>query len=130
MAKAKVGPAGIEYIQGSLLKPKKQNGHSHGNYLIATHRTAPTESDQCQRLYSRPADTYKRTGTPSENEQLARLRFSTVSAAVLARSRDLSKVASDQAAFVAQKDQPYGKRTMKAYLWMVCGDAYDTEHQG
>ena len=50
MAKAKVGAAGIEYIQGALKRPKKQNGHNHGNYLVMTHRTAPTESENCQRI--------------------------------------------------------------------------------
>ena len=25
---------------------------------------------------------------------------------------------------------PKGKRTMKAYLWKVCGQEYDAEHQG
>ena len=128
MAKAKVGPAGIEYIQGSLLKPKKQNGHSHGNYLIATHRTAPTQSDQCQRLYSRPADAYKRSTSPNADELAARLRFSTVAGMVKARKLDLSKVATDQAAFLAQKDSPNGRKTMKAYYWMVCGDEYDAQH--
>ena len=36
----------------------------------------------------------------------------------------------DQPAFKAQKDQPGGKKTMKAYYWKVCGDAYDEAHQG
>ena len=30
--------------------------------------------------------------------------------------------------FLAQKDSPLGKKTFKAYLWQVCGDAYDAEH--
>ena len=33
MAVMKVGAAGIETISGALKRPKKQNGHSHGNYL-------------------------------------------------------------------------------------------------
>jgi hypothetical protein len=37
-------------------------------------------------------------------------------------------IASDQAAFIAQKDAPNGKTTLQAYLWKVCGDAYDAEH--
>ena len=52
MAKAKVGAAGIEYIQGALKRPKKQDGHNHGNYLVATHRTAAMTNPNCQRLYS------------------------------------------------------------------------------
>ena len=31
MAKAKIGAAGIEYIQGALKKPKKVNGHNHAD---------------------------------------------------------------------------------------------------
>ena len=37
---------------------------------------------------------------------------------------------SDQAAFLAQKDQPGGKKTMKSYLWSICAAAYDAEHNG
>ena len=36
--------------------------------------------------------------------------------------------AADRAAFLEQKDTAGGKKTMKAYLWKVCGDAYDTAH--
>ena len=32
MAKATVGAGGIEYIQGALKRPKKQNGHKHGTF--------------------------------------------------------------------------------------------------
>ena len=127
MAKAKVGPAGIEYIQGSLMKPKKKDGHKCGNYLIATHRTAATQSDECQRLYSRTAHAYKRSTPVSTNERAARVRFVAVGAAVRARMDDLSHIAQDQQAFLAQKDQPYGKKTLKAYLWSVCGDEYDAQ---
>ena len=129
MAKAKVGPAGIEYIQGSLMKPKKQDGHSHGNYLIATHRTAPTTSNQCQRLYSRTADAYKRSTPVGADELAARRRFVAVHAAVITRSKDLNHITSDQQAFIAQKDSPYGRKTLNAYLWKICGEAYD-EQQG
>ena len=34
----------------------------------------------------------------------------------------------DRAAFLEQKDTAGGKKTFKAYLWKVCGDAYDTAH--
>jgi hypothetical protein len=37
-------------------------------------------------------------------------------------------ISADQAAFLAQKDQPNGKKTMRAYLWAVCGAAWDAEH--
>ena len=116
---------GIQYVQGSLAKPKKVDGHSHGDYLIGTHRTAATENPDCTRLYIRKADTYKRSTQPSSNELNARVRFTEVAALVKARKSDLTKIAQDQAAFVAQKDTAGGKKTMKAYLWKVCGDQYD-----
>ena len=127
MAKAKVGAAGIEYIQGSLKKPKKSNGHKHGNYLIATHRTAATESSDCQRLYVRDSDAYKRSTPLSEDELAARARFTAVQAAVRARAKNMTLIAQDQEDFLAQKDGPYGRKTMRAYLWKVCGEAYDAQ---
>ena len=130
MAKAKVGAAGIEYIQGALKRPKKMNGHNHGNYLVATHRSAPTQNPDCQRLYTFDADRYKRSTPASTNEVAKRNRFASVRAAVAARSKDLMKISADQAAFAAQKDLPNGKTTMNAYLWKVCGEEYDAEHQG
>ena len=44
---------------------------------------------------------------------------------VKARKADLTKIAADQAAFIAQKDLPNGKKTLKAYYWLVCGNEYD-----
>jgi hypothetical protein len=129
MAKVTYSP-GIEFVQGSLAKPKKQDGHNHGDYLIGTHRTAPTTNPNCTRLYIRTADTYKRTGTPSADELAARARFSAVSKAVKERKEDLQYIASDNAAFLAQKDLANGKKTMRAYLWAVCGAQYDQAHQG
>ena len=125
MAHATIGAAGIEYIQGALKKPKKQNGHKHGNYLIMTHRTAPTTNPNCQRIYSKPQDAYTRTTPVTADEQVIRTRFKKVSKAVAVRRKDLNHVATDLAAFKAQKDTPNGKKTLLAYLWMVVGDAYD-----
>ena len=121
---------GIQYVQGSLAKPKKVEGHNHGDYLIGTHRSAPTQNPNCTRLYVRKGDTYNRTTTPSVDELTARARFAAVRAAVAERKDDLKFISSDQAAFIAQKDTAGGKKTMNAYLWMVCGAAYDAEHQG
>ena len=59
---------------------------------------------------------------------VCRLRASEVAAAVLTRSKDLMQISSDQAAFITQRDTAGGKKTMKAYLWKVCGDAYDAQH--
>ena len=130
MAKAKVGAAGIEYIQGALKRPKKMNGHNHGNYLVATHRSAPTESPDCQRLYTFDSDRYKRSTPVTTEETRIRNRFSAVAAAVSARSKDLMKISADQAAFAAQKDAPNGKKTMRAFLWKLEKEAYDAEHNG
>ena len=127
MAKAKVGAAGIEYIQGALKRPKKQDGHNHGNYLVATHRTAATTNPNCQRLYSFDADRYKRSTPVTTKEVNIRNRFRAVAAMVIERKEDLTKVTTDQAAFLAQKDLANGKKTMKAYLWSVCGAEYDAQ---
>ena len=119
---------GIDYVQGSLAKPTVKNGHSCGTYLIGTHRTAPTQSEDCTRLYVREADTYKRTGQPSSRELAARARFTAVAAAIKVRKADLMKVTEDEANFLAQKNLPGGKQTLQAWYWMVEGAAYDQEH--
>ena len=129
MAKATVGAAGIEYIQGAMLKPKKANGHKHGNYLIMTHRSAPTTNPNCQRIYSKPADAYTRSTPVTADELAVRNRFAEVSRQVNTRAHNMSTYPSDYAAFQAQKDQPGGKKTFKAYLWKVLGEVYD-ENQG
>ena len=110
------------------MKPKKQEGHKCGNYLVATHRTAPTTSGNCQRLYAKRSDAYERSTSPGANELRARARFTAVAAAVKARSKNLSLMTSDQQAFLAQNDLADGKKTLKAYYWKVCGDEYDQEH--
>ena len=119
---------GIDYVQGSLAKPKVKEGHTCGTYLIGTHRTAATTNPNCTSLYVREADTYKRTSQPSSKELAARARFTAVSAAIKTRKADLMKVTEDEAAFMAQKNLPGGKKTLKAWYWMVEGNAYDQEH--
>ena len=121
---------GIDYVSGSLSKPKVKNGHSCGTYLTGTHRTAATENPNCTRLYIRDAETYKRTTPVTDKEQAARSRFQSVAAAVKVRSKNLSTLTTDQAAFEEQKNEAQGKKTFKAYLWKVCGDAYDQQHNG
>ena len=128
MARAKVGAGGIEYIQGALKRPKKVNGHNHGNYVVMTHRTAETENPNCQRVYTFDSDRYKRSTPVSTKEMRIRVRFAAVAAAVAARKDSLEYASSDQAAFLAQKDSANGKKTMKSYLWSVCAAAYDAEH--
>ena len=129
MGKVTYAP-GIQYINGALAKPKKQNGHKHGDYLIGTHRTAPTESNECTRIYIRKADTYDRATQPTGDELKARERFAAVAAMVKARKGDLSQISQDQEDFLAQKDTAGGKKTMRAYLWLICGQEYDAQHQG
>ena len=128
MAVMKVGAAGIETISGAMKRPKKIDGHNHGNYLVATHRVASSENPNCQRVYSFDSERYKRTKPLTENEQLARARFSAVAALVKARRKNLQTITADQQAFAEQKDTAGGRKTFKAYLWQVCGEEYDSQH--
>ena len=121
---------GIDYVSGSLAKPKKKDGHACGTYLTGTHRVAATQNPNCTRLYIREANVYERTTPLSSAELDARARFTAVAAAVKARKQDLSQITQDQINFEAQKDQAGGKTTMKAYLWKICGEKYDSEHAG
>ncbi len=129
MGKVTYSP-GIEYVNGALAKAKKKDGHRCGDYLIGTHRTAATQNPNCTRLYIRKGTSYERTSPLTSNELDARARFAAVAAAVKARKSDLNKITTDQQNFAAQKETAGGKKTMKAYLWKVCGDEYDQAHQG
>ena len=125
MAKV-VWSAGIDSVSGALSKPGKSGQHSCNKMLLGTHRTAATQSSDCNRLYLRKKVT--RSIAPGEDELMARIRFTAVAQMVRTRSRDLSKISQDQRTFLAQKDLAGGKKTMKAWYWMVCGDQYDAEH--
>ena len=127
MAIAKLNPM-YEYVSGATAKPVKKNGHNHGHYVVNTHRKAATTSPFCTRVYTPDSDRYTRTTPPSVKEINIRNRFSAVSAMVIARREDLTKVTTDQAAFLAQKDLANGKKTMRAYLWYVCGQEYDAQN--
>ena len=120
--------AGIDHVSGALSKPGKNGQHSCAKMLLGTHRIAATESPDCNRLYLRKK--VKRSTPLTSNELDARARFTAVAAAVKARKSDLNQITTDQQNFAAQKDQAGGKKTMKAYLWKVCGDAYDVAHNG
>ena len=120
--------AGIDSVSGALAKPSKSGQHSCAKMLLGTHRVAATESKDCNRIYIRKK--VERSTPLTTRETNARTRFTAVRAAVAARKADLMNIASDQAAFIAQKDTAGGKKTLQAYLWKVCGDAYDAEHQG
>ena len=119
--------AGIDHVSGALSKPSKSGQHSCQKMLLGTHRVAATTSNNCNRLYIRKP--VKRTTPLSGDETAARARFVAVAAAVKVRAKDLSKVTADQAAFLAQKDTAGGKKTMKAWYWMVEGETYDQTHQ-
>ena len=115
---------GIDYVSGALNKVGKGQ-HNHEKMLIGTHRVAATTSKHCNRLYMREKPT---RSTPLTNHERAiRLRFKTVAQMVIERKEDLTKVTQDQAAFLAQKDLANGKKTMRAYLWYICGQEYDQE---
>ena len=129
MGKVSYSP-GIEYVKGALARPKKRDGHNHGDYLIGTHREAATTNPNCTRIYVRKGDTYVRTTALSQKEVGIRNRFVAVSRAVAVRAKNLSTLTQDQAAFAAQKDQPGGCKTFKKWLWKVEGDSYDENHQG
>ena len=118
MGKVQYAP-GIEFVKGALAKAKKKEGHLCGDYLIGTHREAPTTNPNCTRLYVRKSTSYIRETDPSQDELAARERFATVSRAVAARKKSLATLATDQAAFLAQKDQPNGKKTFTSYLWSL-----------
>jgi prephenate dehydratase len=120
--------AGIDSVSGALSKPSKSGQHSCNKMLLGTHRVAATTSNKCNRLYLRKK--VERSTAPSADEQAARQRFAVVSAQVAARKKNVATMSSDQAAFLAQKDQPGGKKTFVSYLWMVVGDAYDEQHNG
>ena len=118
--------AGIDSVSGALAKPSKSGQHSCDKMLLGTHRIAETTSNQCTRIYLRKK---RKRSTPVLADELKRRsRFAAVSAAVAERAQDLSRVANDTAAFKAQKDQPNGKKTMKAYLWSLELATYDANH--
>ncbi len=118
--------AGIDSVSGALAKPGKNGQHSCTKMLLGTHRVAATENPNCNRVYIRRK--VKRSTALSSKEILARGRFAAVAAAVKLRAKDLMQISDDQAAFLAQKDLADGKKTMKAYLWYVCGQEYDQQH--
>ena len=120
--------AGIDNVSGALAKPGSNPQHSCEKMLLATHRTAPTENPNCNRLYLRKKTKIK--VSQSSRSLNARARFTAVREAVELRKTDLQKITQDKAAFEAQKNTAGGKKTMKAYLWYICGQEYDAQHNG
>ena len=108
--------AGIDHVSGALSKPSKSGQHSCEKMLLATHRTAATTSNKCNRLYLRTPQ--KRTSPLSQREFENRAKFMVVAGMIKARKADLMN----------QKNDPDGAKTMKAYYWKICGAEYDQQH--
>ena len=125
MAKV-VWQSGIEYVSGALCKCGKKEPHQHGRMLLATHRRAATTSDSCNRIYLRDETNIQISN--SADSVWARQRFKTVAGMVRQRSMDLSKLTQDQMDFIAQRTNPRGIKTMRAYYWHICGQEYDAQH--
>jgi len=115
--------AGIDSVSGALAKPSKSGQHSCSKMLLGTHRVAATTNNNCNRLYLRKK--VKRSTPVTADEQAQRARFAAIARAVAARGNDLAQAAADITAFNAQKDQPGGLKTLKAYRWSICAAAYD-----
>ena len=121
----------IKTVSGALTKINKKSQHAGDQKMIlATHRKAATTNPNCSRLYMRGLSSVTRSTPLTDKEQAVRSRFESVAAAVKVRSKNLSTLTSDQAAFEEQKNTAGGKKTFRAYLWKVCGDAYDQQHNG
>ena len=122
----------IKTVSGALTKINKKSQHAKDQKMVlGTHRVAATTSPNCSRIYLRGYSSVigKKVAQTSE-ARAARTRFATVAQAVKARKENLTTLTADQAAFRAQKEMPNGKKTFKAYLWKVCGDAYDEQYGG
>ena len=130
MAKVEWADA-IKTVSGALTRINKKSPHAGDQKMIlGTHRKAATTNPDCSRIYFRGLSSITRTTPLSSREMSARQRFTAVAAAVKARANDINQITTDQIAFKAQKDQPDGMKTLKAYYWKVCGDIYDAAHNG
>ena len=112
-----VWSAGIDSVSGALSKPSKSGQHSCSKMLLGTHRVAETTSKNCNRLYIRKK--VERSTMPKADELARRLLFKNRQAWVVDRSQNLSTLTQDQAAYLAQKDEPDGAKTWKKYLWKL-----------
>ncbi len=120
--------AGIDTVSGALSKPSKSGQHSCTKMLLGTHRVAETTSNRCNRIFLRRK---VERSTPVTAKELAhREKFGTIASAVNARRKDLSKIAADQEAFMAQRDTAGGKKTMRSYLFSLEKKAYEDAHNG
>ena len=121
----------IKTVSGALTKINKKSPHAKDQKMVlGTHRKAATTNPNCTRIYLRGLSSIDYPLSQTELAINARNRFTAVSQAIKARKRDLSKLTDDQQAFLAQRDQPNGKKTMLAYYWLICGAEYDAQHNG
>ena len=93
-------------------------------------KKAETTSNSCSRIYLRGLQSVTRKTAPSTDELAKRERFASISRAVNTSMHDLSKITTDQAAYVAQRDQAGGKKSLKSYIWSLEKAAYDASHNG
>ena len=121
----------IKTVSGALTKINKKSPHAKDQKMVlATHRKAETTSKECSRLYLRGLSSVTRSTPVSRDEMAKRERFAEVSRAVNTRAHNLSTITTDQQAYLAQKDQPNGKKTFKKYLWSLELATYDANHNG
>ena len=119
----------IKTVSGALTKINKKSQHAGDQKMIlATHRKAATTNPNCSRLYMRGLSSVTRSTPVTADELAARARFKAVRQAVYDRAHSLSTITADQAAFQEQVNTAEGCKTFNAYLWKVCGDAYDAQH--
>ena len=116
----------IKTVSGALTKINKKSPHAKDQKMVlATHRTAPTTSGACSRLYLRGLDSITRTTPLTQEELTVRELFRARSRWIKTRMEDLSKVTTDQAAFIAQKNEAGGAKTLKAYYWKLAKEQID-----
>ena len=128
MAKVEYADA-IKTISGALTKINKKSAHAQDEKMVlCTHRKAATTNPNCNNIYLRGLKSVTRSTMPSSDELDARERFAAVAQAVNTRRKDLSKITTDQMNFLAQRNNPGGKKTMCSYYWYICGQEYDAAH--
>ena len=130
MAKVEYADA-IKTVSGALTKINKKSPHAADQKMVlATHRVAPTTNPDCSRLYLRGLSAVTRTTPVTTKEIQNRSKFANIASMVANRAADLSYITQDQIDFLAQKDQPGGKKTMRSYLWKICKQAYQSGNSG
>jgi len=117
--------AGIDSVSGALSKPSKTGHHSCAKMLLGTHRVAETTNNVCNRMYIRKKVT--RSTPVTDHEIEIRTLFTERQEWVVARAKNLATLSQDQVAYLAQKDQPKGAKTWKAYLWKLAKAAVTGE---